>query len=824
MKAGHPFNLLMSLVLLSVILMSGDTGRAWANERPVAEAGLSRYAGAEPVRLDGAGSYDPDGSGPLSYAWRQLSGPAVVITDANTATPLIGMPDQTDSRGRPIPGQFPQTDAIQEWEFELVVNDGELTSLPDIVKIIVVPGYGANTLTLQNAPFNVNRPTFVYFGGGDCTIGGAGQGWSGPDWLSQANIISVSATYSPDSNASARTYYKYADMLIVYLSSVAPDYKQPIQTSGWSTGGQPAIDVGLRLNLTYKDARYAVNRVTFFDATPYCRTYSDSIQRYLASAVDGEQCWVDNYVGQSNTLSFPSVLNINSTLAHAGVPQSYRDSPGVSDLSRFNHGIVAGAYWSVIGPGKNLQLAFTPGQTLYRFEWLGDPDVGYMDLYDAPACPGKLPEPVTLGAWVSRSRVSGETDGAVLSCYRSENAVGYQLLFGTDPYRVMDYAVVSDTPTPPTEVRREFPSGPTWWTIRARDPYGSTIYADPVLLDLANLPALSVENARTAKRYGLIGHALLEAESGDVIVLDAGTYDESIEFGDKTIVVRSLDPNNPESVAGTVLRGRSGNPAVTFSGPGSGACMLVGLTIQGDPLALSCRDAAPTIRQCVLGSEGGIAAEFWWGREPTLVDCTLVGEVKEGGDPGLIGYWRLDETAGAVAADEARTAHATLVGDPQWQPAGGKISGAIQLDGVDDHLTTPFVLNPANGRFSVFAWIKGGAPGQVILSQDIGDNWLMAGAPDGALITELKSIGRQGKPLSSKVVIADGQWHNVGLTWDGSNRVLYVDGAEVTRDTQPNLPGSETGLCIGAGGKPGAGAFWSGLIDDIRIYNRAVKP
>jgi hypothetical protein len=36
-------------------------------------------------------------------------------------------------------------------------------------------------------------------------------------------------------------------MIIVYLSSVAPDYRQPIQTSGWSTGGQPAIDVALRL-------------------------------------------------------------------------------------------------------------------------------------------------------------------------------------------------------------------------------------------------------------------------------------------------------------------------------------------------------------------------------------------------------------------------------------------------------------------------------------------------------------------------------------------------------------------------------------------------
>jgi hypothetical protein len=56
------------------------------------------------------------------------------------------------------------------------------------------------------------------------------------------------------------------------------------------------------------------------------------------------------------------------------------------------------------------------------------------------------------------------------------------------------------------------------------------------------------------------------------------------------------------------------------------------------------------------------------------------------------------------------------------------------------------------------------------------------------------------------------------------NRVLYVDGIEVARDTQPALAGSTNGLNIGAGNKLEAGTFWSGLIDEVRIYNRAVKP
>jgi hypothetical protein len=34
----------------------------------------------------------------------------------------------------------------------------------------------------------------------------------------------------------------------------------------------------------------------------------------------------------------------------------------------------------------------------------------------------------------------------------------------------------------------------------------------------------------------------------------------------------------------------------------------------------------------------------------------------------------------------------------------------------------------------------------------------------------------------------------------------------------------EKGLHIGTGQGMEPGAFWSGLIDDVRVYNRAVRP
>ena len=68
-------------------------------------------------------------------------------------------------------------------------------------------------------------------------------------------------------------------------------------------------------------------------------------------------------------------------------------------------------------------------------------------------------------------------------------------------------------------------------------------------------------------------------------------------------------------------------------------------------------------------------------------------------------HWKLDETEGSITQDSAGDKDGTLNGNPIWQPDGGKIDGALQLDGDGDYISTPFVLNPASGPFSVFAWI-----------------------------------------------------------------------------------------------------------------------
>ena len=91
------------------------------NHAPVAEAGPpQRVGGGVSVTLDGSLSYDPDGDA-LTYAWRQVSGIAVVLNGADTARPSLVSPIVH-------PGVVLQ--------FELTVSDG-LAESSDRVDVTV---------------------------------------------------------------------------------------------------------------------------------------------------------------------------------------------------------------------------------------------------------------------------------------------------------------------------------------------------------------------------------------------------------------------------------------------------------------------------------------------------------------------------------------------------------------------------------------------------------------------------------------------------------------------------------------------------------------
>ena len=576
------------------------------NRAPIADAGLPRYTALDPAVLDGGESFDPDGFGHLTYHWRQVSGPTVDITYENTPTPTIS--------------GFNQTDEIQRCEFELTLSDGDLNGRPDTVEVIIVPDFAGNDLIQVNPPFEPNKPTIVAFGGGDCVMG-VSMVFSEPEeWYAKANFLTI-ASYGPP-------YYQYGDALITYLSSVAPNYTQPIQTIGFSTGNMPAIDVAVRLNESYADARFAVNRVSLLDAA--CRTFSDDIATLLAGSVDGERCWIDNYYSTMGRF-YPGTLNIRFPVPPAEhstpfVWYQQSNNPGRGARSRpvYNGGVTAGYYLSVAGPNKNLQLASNAEN--YYFEWNSQTDI--LRFYNESLYPGRIPEAVKLVGPADGTLV--DVNGMVLSCETSDNAVGYQLLFGPTA-QDLNY-LASYTPGPPEEVITEFPFETNYWTIRVHDEYGSTTYADPIRIKSSNVTAQVIENINTGRKYNSIQRAIDNAGAGEEIVVGPGIYQyfEDIDFKGKALTLRSTDPNDPLVVAATVINGTGHGPVITFSGGEDANSVLAGFTITGGNAGIYCKAASPAVTFCNIVGNIGAGIELHNGSNPTITHCDVTANTGAG--------------------------------------------------------------------------------------------------------------------------------------------------------------------------------------------------
>jgi predicted outer membrane repeat protein len=535
-------------------------------------------------------------------------------------------------------------------QLQLTVNNGVETSDPHLLTIIVVqartrifePEYDQlilENLVGWNEPFDPNKPTFVYFGGGNCS--GMGRGGIGPGpWRANANVFSRKGDeyYYPEPGGRPYVFNQLANELLIKISAAAPYYSKPIQTAGFSAGGLPCLGVPVFLNTTYNDDRYSVNRVSILDALVdgTCGEsnfdYDGHIDILLNTLPDGKPVWIDNYYsygGMSHTQ--PKTFNVQIAPGHWDCWMAYRDSgdPIISPaMLEYKNNMACAFYISVAGPGANLELPH-PIQTGYFNSWIGDFITGQLTSDDPEIYATSIPEPVTLAGPADGDAI--DANGVVLSSLQSQNVIGYQLLLGGNPDRIADFILISDTPQPPTETVTVFPFDKTYWTIRAYDQYGASIYANPEAIFPDQIAAVTnlITNVTSAETYSTIQKAIDAAINGDEIILDPSAYPyvESIDLKGKSITIRSIDPNDPNIVAATIIQGNFTDPAVSMKNSEDANCILDGLTITKGGVGILCDASFATIRNCTIKENLLSAIDLWSIAEPQIINCIIEGQI-----------------------------------------------------------------------------------------------------------------------------------------------------------------------------------------------------
>jgi hypothetical protein len=157
----------------------------------------------------------------------------------------------------------------------------------------------------------------------------------------------------------------------------------------------------------------------------------------------------------------------------------------------------------------------------------------------------------------------------------------------------------------------------------------------------------------------------------------------------------------------------------------------------------------------------------------------------------------------------------------------GRFGKGLSFDGSNDMVTignrAEFdLLN--NGTLE--AWVRPSAleTWRSVLAKEMTGGWPWAlhastdtGVPSAHLFSSagIDALGTAPLGLS--------EWTHLAMTWDGTALRLYVDGAEVaTQPTTATLASSAGAVRIG--GNNIASQFFSGLIDEVRIYNRPRTP
>lgn len=196
----------------------------------------------------------------------------------------------------------------------------------------------------------------------------------------------------------------------------------------------------------------------------------------------------------------------------------------------------------------------------------------------------------------------------------------------------------------------------------------------------------------------------------------------------------------------------------------------------------------------------------------------------------LVGHWKLDEPSGFTAPDSSPGNHpGALVNGPLWQSGGGRLNGCLQFDGVNDYVNLGELFSPADGPFTACVWFKGGATKEALIGQGDGSGagreWLQIDPTSGYLMTKLTD--GFSFPLTGTVLVTgDANWHHAALVWTGSKRKLYFDGNPAGEDASAlpgNLLGCRGPLYLGAARGLAAVNFWSGQLDEVRIYTRAMS-
>ncbi|MFI7701790.1 LamG-like jellyroll fold domain-containing protein [Nonomuraea sp. NPDC049480] len=191
---------------------------------------------------------------------------------------------------------------------------------------------------------------------------------------------------------------------------------------------------------------------------------------------------------------------------------------------------------------------------------------------------------------------------------------------------------------------------------------------------------------------------------------------------------------------------------------------------------------------------------------------------------GLVAAYGMNEGTGSTIADASATGNSGTLTNTTWS-ATGKYGSALSFNGTSSwvtvgdspslRLTTGMTLQAWIRPTTVNSWRT------VIMKQYTGDlaYVLSAGSDNNRPHTVIHTTGEVGTGGTASLPLDT--WSHLTATYDGTTLRLYVNGTQISQRTAGGPIRTDNGV-LRIGGNSLWGEHFNGLIDEVRIYNRAL--
>jgi len=187
-------------------------------------------------------------------------------------------------------------------------------------------------------------------------------------------------------------------------------------------------------------------------------------------------------------------------------------------------------------------------------------------------------------------------------------------------------------------------------------------------------------------------------------------------------------------------------------------------------------------------------------------------------DANLVAHYRFESD---TLDSSGNGNHGDPCGAPAYVP--GQVGSALAFDGVDDSVVTNQSLLSGLAEFTLAGWVSAGNPEASRIGL-YGQNDCVEFGFDAGNIAVWTAGG--GQWVGTEWTFADLTWHHAAVVGDGTDLRIYLDGQlmEAGGTAVSNYGSSSYGFNIGGSGVWDASGNWfSGQIDEVRVYSRALS-